>query len=157
MNRPYEPCKELFFKYVPCMFLSYFEQQWNSCCLHRSTSKSHYTSCYLQYLNMWQSPSKQHNSKFDVLDHKEKRMVGNELSLLRHLYTRQHNHRSWEERRKTQQMLTAPPFACSDCLSLFLLAYKWMCYSLCCEIFCSHSGTTVHSSLLGCDAVTFGQ
>jgi hypothetical protein len=37
-GRPYELCKELFFKYVPCAFLSSFKLQQNSCCLDRSTT-----------------------------------------------------------------------------------------------------------------------
>ena len=36
-------------------------------------------SFYLQYPNTWQSPRKQHNSQLDVHNHKDKRMVGNEL------------------------------------------------------------------------------
>ena len=72
-------------------------------------------SFYLQYLNMWQSPSKQHNSQFHVLDHKEEWMVGNKLLSARHPPTTEHYKRScWEARRKTQQMLRAPPFSCSD-------------------------------------------
>ena len=61
-------------------------------------------SFYLQYLNTWQSPSKQHNSQFDVLNHKDKWMVGNELSSLRYPCTAQHHLDSCEAK-DTHQML----------------------------------------------------
>jgi hypothetical protein len=69
---------------------------------HTHTHTIH--SVYLQHLNMWQSPSKQNNSQFDVLDHKDKWMVGNKLLWLRHRHAGQRKHSSWEAR-KTYQIL----------------------------------------------------
>ena len=60
---------------------------------------------YLQYLNVWQSPSKQHNSHFDAADQEDKWMVGSELRRPASVWTSPF----WEVRRKTHQMLTAPP------------------------------------------------
>ena len=64
-------------------------------------------SFYLYNLNMWQSPSKQHNSQFDVLDHKDKWMVDNEL-MGRYWQAAWYKHDSWEVRRKTHVVQLVP-------------------------------------------------
>jgi hypothetical protein len=61
-------------------------------------------SCYLQALNMWKSPSKQNDSHFSVLDHKNKRMVGGEL-YGRHWRTLEQHDSSWEGSKETHQIL----------------------------------------------------
>jgi hypothetical protein len=50
-NRPYEPCKELFFRYVPFAFLSPFEQQQIHAAYKEAQTYHTIHSVYLQYLN----------------------------------------------------------------------------------------------------------
>jgi len=97
-------------------------------------------SFYLQYLNMWQSPRKQHNSQFDVHNHKDKRMVGNEPSSLWYPCTAQREHSSCEAKDTNQTL--HPPLSCSDwmpwCVITFTIQQYINC-SLLRESFHSHS------------------
>ena len=103
-SRPYELSKKLLFEHV-------FNPLTNNKMLLKQKHK-HITlhSVYLQYLNMWQSPSKQHNSHLNVLDHKDKWMAGNELMWRLRLAV-QSKYRSWEVRRKTHTLQLLFPHA----------------------------------------------